>query len=146
MFKADEVRRAFPDGVFKSPASLDAIAAAESLLGHALPAQLRDLYLNFDGFLGPTNAPFLHPLLERPGPGGESLVTFTLFFRGERYFPEWLQHAVAIGDDGTGTGWFILLNEAEKLVIWDAEWEDYEPVEGNLLDDWVKAKNLYASS
>src|SRR5579863_10236926 len=110
MFKPDEVRRAFPEGLFEPPVSLEAIAEAESLLGHELPTQLRSLYLNFDGFLGPTNAPFLHPLLERPRPGGESLVTFTLFFRSEPYFPEWLQHAVAIGDDGTGMGWFILLN------------------------------------
>ena len=143
MFKPEYVRKEFPDAAFNAPATADTIAAAERLLGHPLPVQLRALYLDFDGFLGPTNAPFLLPLLERPRPGGESLVTYTLFFRGEGYFPDWVHRAVVLGDNGTGMAWFLLLDEDDKLVVWDAEWEDYEVVDGTLLDEWRREKQAY---
>jgi hypothetical protein len=145
MFNPEEVRSTFPEGVFRAPVTLEQIAEAERLLGHQLPTQLRSLYLAFDGFQGPTNAPFLFPLLDRPGPRGESLVTYTLFFRGEDYFPSWVQRAIALGDSGTGTAWFMLVDEGDRLVRWDAEWEEYETVEGNLLDAWCKEKALYES-
>src|SRR4051794_6336330 len=119
MFKPEEVRSAFPDGVFRAPATPEEIAESERLLGHRLPPQLRDLYLDFNGFQGPTNAPFLFPLLERLSAGGQSLVAYTLFFRGEDYFPEWVQRAIALGDNGTGIAWFLLVEEEERLVRWD---------------------------
>ncbi len=119
------------------------IAKAENLLGHRLPEQLKKLFFDFNGFLGPTAASFLFPILDRPRPGAESLVTFTQFFRSEDYFPDWLKQAVAIGGNGTGTTWFILLDANESVVQWDAEWEEYEPIEGNLLDAWMAEKKLY---
>jgi hypothetical protein len=145
MFTPQQVRHAFPEGKFRPAASLGAIAEAERLLGHELPPQIKSLYLEFDGFKGPTDAPFLFPVLERPGGRGESLVTYTLFFRGEGYFPAWVQDAVVLGDNGTGAAWFILLKEESQLVRWDAEWEEYEPVEGSLLDAWYKEKAMYES-
>ncbi len=145
MFTPQQVRQSFPEGNFRPAASHEAIAEAERLLGHELPPQIKSLYLEFDGFEGPTNAPFLFPVLERPGARGESLVTYTLFFREEDYFPAWVQEAVVLGDNGTGAAWFILLNKENQLVRWDAEWEEYEPVEGNLLDAWCKEKAMYES-
>ena len=145
MFSPEEVRLAFPEGVFGVSATPEAIATAERLLGHELPSQLRSLYIEFDGFRGPTNAPFLFPVLERPGPRGESLVTYTLFFRSEPYFPAWLQQAIVLGDNGTGAAWFMLLNEGCRIVRWDSEWEEYEAVTGSLLDAWRKEKEFYDS-
>ncbi len=145
MFEASDVRRAFPQGTFGSPAAPETIAEAERLLGHQLPEPVRSLYLEFDGFQGPTNAHFLFPILDRPASGGESLVTYTKFFRSESYFPAWLQHALALGDNGTGATWFILLDQDNRLVRWDAEWEEYEVVEGSLLDAWIAERKLYGS-
>jgi hypothetical protein len=145
MFTANDVRRAFPDAIFAPPAKPEAIAEAERRLGHELPPQLRSLYVAFDGFLGPTNAPFLLPVLHPPRSGAESLTTYTEFFRAEDYMPDWLQRAIVCGDNGTGTGWFLLLDEGNRVVRWDAEWEEYESVEGNLLDDWCREKELYDS-
>lgn len=145
MFKSEDVRSVFPEGVFRAPATSEEIAEAERLLGHHLPRQLRELYLAFNGFLGPSNAPFLFPLLERPGPHGESLVTYTLFFRGEGYFPDWVQRAIAVGDNGTGAAWFMLIDKGNHLVQWDAGWEEYEFIDGSLLDAWIKEKALYGS-
>lgn len=145
MFKPEDVHRAFANGVFRGRAKAEALAQVEQALGHALPDQLHSLYLEFDGFQGPTDANFLFPVLERATPGSESLLTYTQFFRGEDYFPSWLQKAVAVGDNGTGTTWFILLEAPERLVRWDAEWEEYEEVEGSLLDAWIAERKLYES-
>ena len=145
MFKPEDVRQAFANGVFRKPTTATVIAQVEQALGQALPEQLRRLYLEFDGFQGPTGANFLFPALERATPGSESLLTYTQFFRGEDYFPEWLQRAIAVGDNGTGTTWFMFLEEKERLVRWDAEWEEYEEVEGNLLDAWIAERKLYES-
>jgi hypothetical protein len=145
MFKPEDVHQAFANGVFRRPATAAVIAQVEQALGHELPHRLRSLYLEFDGFQGPTGANFLFPVLERATQGSESLLTYTQFFRGEDYFPEWLQRAIAVGDNGTGTTWFMLLEEGERLVRWDAEWEEYEEVEGNLLDAWIAERKLYES-
>jgi hypothetical protein len=145
MYSAHDVRLAFPDGNFGSPASESELAEAERILGHSLPNELRRLYLEFDGFLGPTDSPFLFPVLKRPRPGGESLVTYTQFFRIETGMPAWLQQAVAVGDNGTGISWFLLLGEKNVVVRWDAEWEEYEPVDGNLLEDWCREKATFDS-
>ena len=142
MFTPQQVRDAFPESNYRVSASRLEITEAERLLGHDLPPQLKLLYSVFDGFDGPTDAPFLFPLLDRPAPRGESLVTYTLFLRGEGYFPTWVQNAVALGHDGTGTAWFFLLGLENQLVVWNTEWEEYEVVDGNLLDAWCKAKAM----
>jgi hypothetical protein len=145
MFTPEDVRKAFANGVFRRPAIAAVIAQVEQALGHGLPDQLRSLYLAFDGFQGPTGANFLFPVLEQATKGSESLLTCTQFFRNEDYFPEWLQHAIPVGDNGTGATWFTLLEEGERLVRWDAEWEEYEEVEGTLLDAWIAERKLYES-
>lgn len=145
MFKPEDVHQEFANGVFRKPVTVAAIAQVEQALGHPLPDQVRSLYLEFDGFQGPTGANFLFPVLERATPGSESLLTYTQFFRSEDYFPEWLQRAVAVGENGTGATWFILLEERERVVQWDAEWEEYEEVKGNLIDAWIEERKLYES-
>ena len=37
------------------------------------------------------------------------------------------------------------MNDGEKLVRWDAEWEDYEKVDASLIDAWCKEKEIYDS-
>ncbi|MCE3606442.1 SMI1/KNR4 family protein [Massilia sp. P8910] len=143
--KPEEVRQAFPEGTFGSPTESGTIAEAERLLGHRLPELLLNLYQEFDGFQAPTNAPFLLPVLNRPASGGESLVSYTQFFRSEPYFPAWLQRAVVLGDNGTGIAWFIRLEDENRLVRWDAEWEDYEIVKESLLESWIAERKLYES-
>ena len=143
MFTPADVRRAFPEASFSSPASEATIAGAERQLGQPLPQFLRELYLEFDGFLGPTGSPFLFPVLTPPREGAETLTTYTQFFRTETGMPDWLKNAVVVGDDGTGMAWFVLLDENLKIVRWDAEWEEYEAVEDGLLEEWIRAKEHY---
>lgn len=112
------------------------MAKAEELLGHPLPPLLTELYLNFNGFTGPTGAAFFYPL--------PTLVEHTLLLRSEDYFPTFLRHAVAIGDYGTGSYWVILIDAPGNILEWDAEWgDDYETLEGTLVDVWRGRKELY---
>jgi hypothetical protein len=146
MSMAQEVRRSFEGFEFGPPCTHGDLARAERELGHALPAILRDLYLAFDGFLGPTAAPFFYPLL----PGGEpeilSLVGLTLFLRGEDYFPEFLQEAVVFGDYGCGSHWGIRLNSPDELFEWyPSDGHHYSVVEGNPMTVWVERRAWYES-
>jgi len=146
MALASAVLKAFPEGTFGAALPPSALAAAEAALGHPLPAPVKELYLQFDGFLGPTNAQFFLSLLEPPGPMKESLVGFTLFLREEDYCPPWLQSAVAIGNNGTGAGWYVLLDDPSRVVRWSASWGDeYEPLDGSILEVWLREKDLYES-
>jgi hypothetical protein len=141
-----DVRAMFPESAF-GPACTDLdIALAEKRLGHRLPSLVADMYRSFDGIRGPTNAQFLYPLNKAPSETSASLVDHTLFLRGEDYFPSFLKRAVAIGDMGTGPCWLILLDEPTKVALWDGEWgEDYERLDGSIVDVWRAATLLYKS-
>ena len=141
-----QVRSSFPNSAFGPPVSAQVISEVEAELGHELPQVLRDLYLNFDGFMGPLNTPFLFPLRERPTEMQESLLSFTRFLRDEDYCPPWLHRAVAVGGDGGGSAWFVLLETPDCVVRWEAEWgPEYEQLEGSLLDVWLSKKSVFES-
>ena len=100
----DEVRRHFAGYDFGPPCAEQQIARAESLLGEAIPPVVRDLYLAFDGFDGPTGAAFLWPLFEeQPGAGG--LVEMNLFLRGGEFPEALVSQCLFYGDPGTGPFW-----------------------------------------
>jgi hypothetical protein len=142
-----EVRRNFEGFDFGPPCTPEDLAKAEHELGHPLPAVLRQLYLSFDGFLGPTAAVFFSPLLRRDNPTSESLVSFTLFLRGEDYFPEFLQESVVFGSDGCGSNWGMRLDSPDEVFEWHPEQgEEYVVVGTSPLDVWLKGKALYAES
>lgn len=147
MSLAQEVRRNFEGSDFGPPCSPDDLERAEHELGHPLPPVLRELYLSFDGFLGPTAAVFFSPLFERDDSAGDSLVGFTLFLRGEDYFPRFLQRAVIFGGDGCGSNWGMLIDLPGVVFEWHPEQgEDYSVLGGNPLDAWLKGKALYRES
>jgi hypothetical protein len=136
----------FPEATFGPPCTEAQIALAEKRLGHALPPVLVELYREFDGFLGPTNAQFFYPLCDAPTDMSASLVAHTLFLRGEDYFPAFMKSAVAVGDMGTGPCWLIFLAEPARVALWDAEWgDDHESLEGDIVDVWQAAKLVYES-
>ena len=146
MTLAEEVRQAFSGQVFGQPVSAGEIQLAEEELGHALPQVLRDLYSAFDGFTGPTGAPFFFPLRTASSFSPESLVSYTLFLRSEDYFPESLRDAVVVGDFGGGSSWFVKASNPEQVLRWDAEWGDeYEILDGSILDVWLNEKAAYES-
>jgi hypothetical protein len=139
-----EVRHHFADYPFGEPCKLAEIARAESLLGQPIPTVLRDLYINFDGFLGPTGASFLWPLFEKK-PGRGALVEMNRFLRDDDIFPKALtSKCLFYGDAGVGSQWGVKADLAGKIVLWDAEWgEDFEIVGTDILEVWLEEKRKY---
>jgi len=85
-----------------APCSIEEINKAEKILEHPLPAELRNIYLNANGFRGPTHAAFLYPLFTQQTFNSETLVNFTVHLRNDPNQPKFWQHAIAFGDYGIG--------------------------------------------
>ena len=139
-----DVRRHFAGYPFGEPCTEDQLARAESLLRQPIPPVLRRLYLDFNGFLGPTNASFFWPLCD-PKPGDIALVEMNRFFRDETVFPQELtSKCLFYGDAGIGGQWGLKNDLPGKIILWNAEWgEDYEVVGTDLLQVWVAQKQEY---
>jgi hypothetical protein len=140
MAAADEVRALFPGHRFGAPCSAADLRRAEAALGEPLPPALRELYLAFDGFLGPTDAAFFWPLF-----GHEGLVEMNQFYRGDALFPqELVAQCLFFGDYGCGPQWGLKGDTPGKVIRWDAEWgTDFEVVGDSPLEVWRAAKQWY---
>ena len=140
MSQSDEVRAEFACGCFGTPCTEAEISRAEEALGELFPAALRELYLAFDGFRGPTNARFFWPLF-----GPEGLVYMNQFYRCDDLFPhELVAQCLFFGDEGTGPQWGFKRDLPGKIVRWDAEWgDDFEVVGENVLEVWLAKKAEY---
>jgi hypothetical protein len=146
MSLSQEVRRSFEGFDFGPPCTLEDIERAEHDLGHPLPPVLRELYLAFDGFLGPTYAVFFSPLSQRDDLACDSLVGTTRFLRGED-FPSFILRSVVFGSDGCGSYWGMLIDAPGVVFEWHPEQgEDYSVVGESPLDVWLKGKALYEES
>ena len=137
---AEQVTELFHGFPFGTPATLDDLQRAERELGEAIPPVLRDLYLAFDGFRGPTNAQFFWPLFAENG-----LVNFNGFLRAGDEFPhDFVSSCIFFGDEGIGPMWGIKRDLPDSSVRWDAEWgEDIEIVGTTPPDVWLQKKREY---
>ena len=144
MGMADEVRSHFAGHRFGSPCTEAAICRAEDALGEPLPPVLRELYLAFNGFLGPTDATFFWPLFEsEPGAGG--LVEINQFFRGDDLFPQDLvTRCLFFGDNGIGPQWGLHRDRPGQVIMWDARWgAEFEVTGDTPLAAWLAEKRFY---
>jgi hypothetical protein len=140
----EEVRSQFADYPFGPPCTEAEIRKAEAALGESLPEMLVELYLAFDGFLGPTNAEFMWRLFandERTS----GLVEMNQFLRGDDLFPQHLiSQCLFFGDNGCGPYWGTKRDLIGKVIQWDAEWgDDFEVVGDTLLEVWLREKQMY---
>jgi hypothetical protein len=142
MVAADEVRTLFRGYSFGAPCTEADIQRAEAVLGQRLPLMLRELYLAFDGFLGPTSASFFWPLF-----GREGLVEMNQFYRGDELFPQDLvSQCLFFGDSGGGPQWGFKRDLPGKVIQWDAEWgADFGIVGDSPLDVWRAGRQAYDS-
>jgi hypothetical protein len=138
----EKVKAAFQGFPFEAPATIEDLRQAESKLGEPLPAVLRNLYLGFNGFRGPTNARFLWPLF-----GKDSLVEFNAFLRcGDEFPREFVHSCIFFGDEGIGPMWGIKQDIPGTIIRWDAEWgEDFEVVGATPLEVWLRSKHSFDS-
>ena len=142
MDAAEQVRAHFAGRRFGPPATEAAVRRAEDALGGPIPPILRELYLAFDGFDGPTGAAFLWPLSE-PVAGG--LVELNLFFRGDDLFPhELVSVCLFFGDNGIGPQWGLHQDRPGQVIRWDARWGTEVEVAGATpLEVWLTERRLY---
>ena len=140
----DEVRSHFAGYDFGPPCSEADIRRAEAALGEELPAVLRELYLAFNGFLGPTNAAFFWPLFAWE-PEHAGLVEMNSFFRGDVLFPQQLvSQCLFYGDNGCGPQWGLKRDLPGQVIQWDARWgEDFAVVGDSPLAVWLAEKRMY---
>jgi hypothetical protein len=140
----EEVRVQFAGHEFGPPCSEAEIRRAEEALGERVPSALRELYLAFNGFLGPTDAVFFWPLFaHESGAGG--LVEMNLFFRTEDIFPqELVSRCLFFGDNGIGHSWGLHRDRPGQVIKWDARWGNEFEIAGDTpLAAWLAEKRFY---
>jgi hypothetical protein len=142
MTVVNEVRKLFVGHRFGAPSTEADLRRAEAVLGEPLPPDLRQLYLAFDGFLGPTDAAFFWPLF-----GREGLIELNQFYRDDELFPqELVSRCLFFGDNGCGPQWGFKRDQPGKVIQWDAEWgADFEVVGDSPLEVWRAEKQFYDS-
>jgi cell wall assembly regulator SMI1 len=116
-----EVRAYFHHGRFGSPCTQEQIAAAEGRIGMRLPDPLRELYLEFDGFRGPTNAQYLFPLAQCTD-GGSSLCDMTLLFRDWKLID--LSSFIFFGSSSADECWGMSASDPKKIIAYHHHMED----------------------
>jgi len=116
-----EIRAHFSRGRFGSPCTPEQIAAVEEKIGLRLPEPLRELYLAFDGFRGPTNAQYLFPLAQCTD-GGSSLREMTLLFRDWKLVD--LSSFVFFGSSSGDECWGISVDDPKKIIAYHHHMED----------------------
>ncbi|WP_082839543.1 SMI1/KNR4 family protein [Gemmata sp. SH-PL17] len=138
--EADELRALFPGRAFGRPCAESELQQAEQALGEPLPAALRELYLAFDGFRGPTDATFLWPLFAEEG-----LVAMNQFYRGDPLFPqELVTQCLFFGDNGCGPQWGFKRDLPGRIIRWSAAWgTEFEVVGTSPFDAWRAEKEVY---
>ncbi len=136
------LRDEFPHAQFSPPATKEMIAEVESALGITMPQELRELYLECDGFREDRgNSKYLLSLLEEDYIG--SLVTMT----------EHLWHTVTVpclkpfiffgsssGDEYLAINW----HDPHDIIAYHHHMEDqYEKVGSCILEVWKADYALY---
>jgi hypothetical protein len=141
---ATQVRALFSGCSFGEPASDAELAGAENELGEAIPDVLKQLYLAFNGFRGPTNAAFLWPLSPRVEDELSLTATNRWLRDEEEPRPGFARQYLFFGDAGIGSMWGIDKSPPGKVILWDPEWgEDFEDAGADPLEAWLAEKKRY---
>lgn len=137
-----DLKLLFAGHYFGPPAEAADLLRAESILGEPIPASLKEFYLAFDGFRGPTNAGFFWPIFGFPG-----LVRSNRFLRDDELFPhELVTQCLFFGDNGCGPLWGFKQDLPGKVIQWDVRWGlDFEIAGDCPLDVWRAEKHMYDS-
>ena len=143
------LRVLFPGARFSPPARADQIDAVEATLGVVLPEQLRNLYLECDGFREPKgNAKYLLSLTNEDFIG--SLVSTTKFWWEEwpritrPGYPMDFSPFVCFGSSSGDAVWCIRWQGPSEIVAYHHSMEDeYEPVGVDILDVYRRDYSSY---
>lgn len=113
-------------------------------MGCRIPSPLRELYLEFDGFYGPTGIPFFYRLGSRDD--DPSLVRWNLLFRtGPEYPGEFMRRYLFFGSDGCGGHWAVPVSaDPATIVRWYPDMgERMDTLSSDFVAFWSEQKSLY---
>lgn len=66
------------------------------------------------------------------------------FYRDDPIFPqELMKKCLFYGDAGVGSQWGLHTDLPGKVILWDAEWENFEVVGADILEVWLEEKRKY---
>jgi hypothetical protein len=136
-----DIRSHFAGRRFGAPCTPEQIAAAEAKLGIRMPDPLRELYLAFDGFRGPTNAQYLFPLVSCTD-RGSSLFEMTRFFRDWKLVN--LSRFVFFGLSTADENWGISVDDPRKIIAYHHHMEDKYEVVGSDIGKSGTQRNIEA--
>ena len=137
-----DLRDVFPNARFSPPATEGVIAEVEATLGIKLPRELRECYLQCDGFREDRgNAKYLLSLMEDDYIG--SLLSMTTFFWKEVTTPN-LKDFVFFGSSSGGECWGIRWQVPHDIIAYHHHMGDeYEIVGTDIPEVWKADYALY---
>lgn len=113
-------------------------------MGCGIPSPLRELYFEFDGFLGPAATPFFYRL---GSPDDHpSLVQWNLlFWTGSEFPQEFMRRHLFFGSDGCGGHWAVPLNaDAVSIIRWYPDMGGVaEPMSSDFVAFWSAQKAMF---
>ena len=124
-----------------APCSPEDIEQAQVELGHRLPDSLVVVYLQANGFNGPTGAPFLYPLVSTTT--ATSAVSHTLYLRSDPIQPDFWSHCIAFGDFGVGGYWGIDINTQRVFEWWPEDGDEITYIESSINELWSEKEAWY---
>jgi hypothetical protein len=123
-----------------SPCSEDQILSAEASLRQRIPDPIRQVYLETNGFRGPTAAQFLWPIDDTQN----GLVEMNKFLREGDEFPRLVRNWFFFGGDGVGAKFAIDPGAPDTVIKWDAEWgEEFETIGKDPFEAWQREQRFY---
>jgi hypothetical protein len=123
--------------------TLQDILLAERSLALQLPEQLKRIYGVRNGFFGPTDCGYLHPLFKSVN-GYDGLVDYTKFIWEQDWCPKFLRRCVVYGSDGCGNDWLIQVDTGEIRDWRSSMGDEYEIAEDGILGIWLRKDHDYA--
>ena len=137
------IKTVFPNGLFNPPATEAEIRLVEGELNVRLPEQLRQLYLETNGFREEgSHASYLFSLAES---SGSSLLDVTLCMWQEFEVPD-LSPFVFFGNNAY-EAWGIDWKNGNKIVAYHHDMEDeYRTVGSNILEVYVAEQKRFLES
>jgi len=131
---------ALPHG---SPIRETEIREAEKSLGQTVPAELISVYRIANGFLGPTNAAFLYPLLSPQSFNDQTAVAFTLELRADEFQPSFWDRAIVFGDAGMMPCWGIEVDSGRIFEWWPEHGDEITYLDTSMVQLWAQKKAWY---
>ena len=113
--------------------STEDINHIESEIGMNLPVDVRNKYMESNGFVSPDNAQLLFSYKTDPS---VDIIEFNKFLQSEDWLPGTLKALVVVGIDGIG-GNIGYDHSIKKGVLWyPVEGDHYDLVEESVSDIW----------